>query len=142
MEFLVDHLSQLEQVAESLIKYAGERKKITLSGEIGAGKTTFVKAFCQYLGVKDKVSSPTFSLINTYAFNKDGQTQETLIHHMDLYRLKTPEEALDIGIDDYLYNEDYCLIEWPGLIQYLLPEDTIEIKFEFVDISTRKIIFL
>lgn len=142
MEFLVDHLSQLEQVAAALIKYAEKRKKMTLSGEIGAGKTTFVKAFCKKLGVQDKVSSPTFSLINTYAFNKGDQAQETLIHHMDLYRLKTPEEALEIGIEDYLYNEDYCLIEWPGLISYLLPEDTIEIKFEFVDISTRKIIFL
>ena len=107
---------------------------------MGAGKTTFVKAFCQYLGVKSLASSPTFSLVNEYVYLENGV--EKLIHHLDLYRLKDLDEALDIGVEEYLYDDDYCLIEWPQIIEPLLDADVLKISFEISGNSTRKIVIL
>lgn len=134
--------AELPKVVEALLAHAAGRKKIALSGEIGAGKTTLIQAFCRHLGVEEPVASPTFSLINEYDyFNEDNQQLE-LIYHMDLYRLEDIEEALNIGIEEYLDNEDYCLIEWPELIEPLLPEDCVRIKLEITGDSSRKILFL
>ncbi len=138
--FNTPSVSDLLKAAEWLLKQAAGRKKIVLYGEMGAGKTTFVKAFCQYLGVQSLVSSPTFSLVNEYVYVEKGV--EKLIHHLDLYRLKDLEEALDIGIEDYLYDHDYCLIEWPQIIEPLLDADVLKISFEISDNSTRKIVIL
>ena len=141
MEIIVDGVDNLKSAAKQLIDFAGDRKKWTFVGEIGAGKTTFIKELCELLGVSEKVTSPTFSLINEYIISSD-QTSESLIHHIDLYRLENMEEAIDIGIEDYLYDPHYCFIEWPQLIQPILPDNTLEINIEIIDNSTRKIIFL
>ena len=124
-----------------IVKALRDRRKIALYGEMGAGKTTFVTAFCSYLGVQDTTGSPTFSLVNTYAYRAaDGS--EAWIHHLDLYRLETTEEALDIGIEDVLYDPWYCFIEWPQLAEELLPPDSASIKLEILSETKRSIVIL
>lgn len=137
MEIIVHQLHELDKAAQKLLEFAGERRKFAFYGEIGAGKTTFIQAICRQLGVQEAVVSPTFALVNEYPASS-GE----LIYHLDLYRLKNAQEALDIGIEDMLYDENYCLIEWPELIEALLPEDVVRIKLEIVDHSTRKILLL
>jgi len=137
MEFTIQKATDLEQAARQLLHFAGARRKFAFFGEIGAGKTTFIQAICGQLGVQEAVVSPTFALVNEYT----SPTEDT-IYHLDLYRLKNMQEALDIGIEDMLYDAHYCFIEWPELIEELLPEDTVRIKLSFVADSTRKVVFL
>jgi tRNA threonylcarbamoyladenosine biosynthesis protein TsaE len=139
-EFTTYHPSDLEDAVDWVLKKAKDNKKIMLYGEMGAGKTTFVKAFCKHFGVKDKASSPTFSLVNEYIYSENGA--EKFIHHMDFYRLKTIEEAMDIGIEEYLYDDSYCLIEWPHIIEPILPDNVFKINMEIMSNSTRKIVIL
>lgn len=139
-EFPIPSVSDLPGATEWLLEEAGGQKKMMLYGQMGAGKTTFVKAFCERLGVKSLASSPTFSLVNEYVYVENGV--EKLIHHLDLYRLENLEEALDIGIEEYLYDDDYCFIEWPQIIEPLLDEEVLKISFEISDNSTRKIVIL
>jgi len=150
VEIILKDIAELEIAVRELLAFAETsptvsggrgRKKMIFIGEIGAGKTTFIKALCAQLGVEEKVTSPTFSLVNQYSyFDKEGHEQ--LIYHLDLYRLKNREEALDIGIEDILYEDAYCFIEWPELIEDLLPDNIVKISIEIVDDSTRKILFL
>lgn len=140
-EIVIRDLSELDQAVQSLLNYLGERRKIAFAGEIGAGKTTFIQAFCRHLGVEAPATSPTFSLVNEYSF-KDASGHRRYIYHMDLYRLKRVEEALDLGIEEYLDSEDYCLIEWPELLKELLPEDTVWINIHIMSDSTRKVLVL
>lgn len=123
-KFTLNNISELPQLVENFLTFANGRKKVILYGQIGAGKTTFVKAFCEKMQTQETANSPTFSLVNEYEY--DGG----LIYHLDLYRLKSTDEAIDIGIEDYLYEDDYCFIEWPELIENLLPDDVIMMKFE------------
>jgi len=141
MEVLIESPEQLQAWMPTFFKLVEGRRKFVLYGDIGAGKTTFVQAFCQKLGVEDAVTSPTFALVNAYSFAQNGK-QEGSIYHLDLYRLETVEEALDIGIEDYLYDENYCLVEWPQLIEDLLPEDVVRIKLEILEHSKRKLVLL
>ncbi len=133
---------QIPTIAQELLQAVGNRKKIAFHGQIGAGKTTLIKEICRQLGVREQVCSPTYGIINQYSYT-DAQTGESrLIHHIDLYRLNRLEEALDIGIEDSLYDDDFCFIEWPDLIESILPEEFIQIKIEILENSGRKIIFL
>ncbi len=138
----INRLEEVPLAAEALLAYADGRRKMVFTGEVGAGKTTLIQAVCRRLGVAgEQAVSPTFALINEYEYEgHDGE--KGLIAHIDLYRLKSLEEALNIGIEDYLYGPDYCLIEWPEIIGPLLPEDTVQIKLEIIGESSRKILFL
>lgn len=136
MELEIHSLGELESVAEKLLQYAGSERLFTFQGEIGAGKTTLIQAICRHLGVEEEVTSPTFALVNEYA-GTPGR-----IYHLDLYRLKTEQEALDMGIEEYLDSGEYCFIEWPEVIADLLPADFIAVKIELSPESSRKIIFL
>lgn len=127
MEIAVHQEIELPKAVEALLAFAQNKKKFALTGDLGAGKTTFVQAFCRHFNVREKVTSPTYSLVNEYTFLEENG-QEQLIHHLDLYRLETLEEAQEIGIEEYLYDEYYCLIEWPGLIAGLLPENVVHVK--------------
>ena len=118
-------MADLPHVAQSIIEFAGEEKIWALTGDMGTGKTTLTKAICAALGVKDIVQSPTFSIVNEY-MDKQGDP----IFHFDFYRLKSPEEALEIGIEDYFYSGNLCLIEWPKKIGGLLPEQFLRIAIE------------
>lgn len=140
MELIIKDLDELELAVAKLLDFANGRKKILFTGEIGAGKTTFIKYFCQHFQVQEHVTSPTFSLINEYEYEENAQIK--LIHHLDLYRLKSAQEALDIGIEDYLFDEDYCLIEWPEIIESLLPDDVVRINIELQPDSSRKMLIL
>mgnify|MGYP000377087574 CR=1 FL=1 len=141
MELNISKTDQLPAVVQELLSYANGKTKLLFTGEIGAGKTTFIQSFCNHFGVREHVTSPTFSLINEYSF-KDEKGQEQFIYHLDLYRLKNVQEAIDIGIEEYLYSDYYCLIEWPELIESLLPEEVVRINIEILEDSSRNIIFL
>lgn len=137
MEFIINDLDALQQAAQKLLDFASDRKKMIFTGDIGAGKTTFIQYICKHLGVEEAVTSPTFPIINQYILNSKDR-----IYHIDLYRLKSEAEAIDIGIEDYLFDENYCFIEWPQIIENLLPEEIVRISIETLDDSTRKMIFL
>ena len=114
------YLPEINSAATTFLQTIGERKIIALHGQMGAGKTTFVHAVCDTIGVKDAVSSPTFSIINEYA-SADGKT----IYHIDLYRLKDEEEALAAGVEECLYSGNLCLVEWPEIAPRLFPDETV-----------------
>ncbi len=144
-EFIIHTKSDLPSAVEWLLVQAEGKRKIMLYGEMGAGKTTFTKVFCQYFGVDSATtSSPTFSLVNEYFYENRGNTEggQKVIHHLDLYRLKNVEEAMDMGIEDYLYDDNYCLIEWPQIIESIMPEDVLKISIELMSDLTRKIVVL
>ncbi len=115
------------------------RRKIALYGDMGAGKTSLVKAFCDHLGVRESTASPTFSLVNQYSYVDENGTL-ALFHHLDLYRLRSPQEAFDIGIEDLLYDPWYCFIEWPQLVVDLLPAETAKVQLEIMDPFTRRLL--
>lgn len=116
-------LQELAFVAKLVLRLADGHKTWILEGDMGAGKTTFVKAICQLLGVKDMVQSPTFSLVNEYLTDKGEKC-----YHFDFYRIKNEEEALDIGVEEYFESGNYCFIEWPGKIPNLLPDRYLKIS--------------
>jgi tRNA threonylcarbamoyladenosine biosynthesis protein TsaE len=110
---------------------------------MGAGKTTFIKAVCQELGVEDEVTSPTFAIVNEYSIDKvqSSKFKVQCIYHFDFYRIKRLEEAYDIGFDDYIDSGNLCFIEWPELIEELLPEDAIRVEIEETDNGSRIVRF-
>ena len=125
--------TEIEQAAKFLLSNIQNQKTLLFYGEMGAGKTTFIKAFCAALGVEDTVSSPTFSIVNEYHY------PEGKIYHFDCYRLKNQYEALDIGFEEYLYSGNYCLIEWPEKIPDLLPPNYLRISLEVRSDQQRKL---
>ena len=127
-------LKETNKAAISFLKEFKEERIFAFYGKMGAGKTTFIKALCQTLGSKDNITSPTFAIINEYDTPDSGQ-----IYHFDFYRIKNIEEAMDIGIDDYLNSGDYCFIEWPEKIEELLPEELIEINIKETSPTSRLI---
>jgi len=120
--------------AKAFIKEFKYERIFAFYGEMGAGKTTFIKALFQSLGSKDNITSPTFSIINEYDTPSSGQ-----IYHFDFYRIQNLEEAMDIGIDEYLNSGDYCFIEWPEKIETLLPEELIEVTIKETSTTSRLI---
>ncbi len=138
--FTVNGAQALLETARDMLRLAGPRRKFALYGQLGAGKTTLVQAICQVLEVRETVASPTFALVNEYTYKDKGA--EAYVYHIDLYRLRTLEEALDIGIEEYLDSPHYCFVEWPQLIEPLLDEHTVRINLEIEGDSVRKILFL
>ena len=127
----------LDKIQETAAKLAAETstfKVFAFHGEMGAGKTTFVHALCEAIGVEDVISSPTFSIINQYRTNK-GQT----VYHMDLYRIKDENEAINAGVEDCFYSGDICFVEWPEKAPDIFPDDTLHISITSVNENTRKI---
>ncbi len=120
----VNSLDSLPAAARQFIADMGDRTVVALHGEMGAGKTTFINALCRELGVEsDPTASPTFALVNEYR----SDTTAELIYHFDLYRLENLDEAIDMGIEDYLDCGALCLIEWPDVVDPMLPDDTIDL---------------
>jgi tRNA threonylcarbamoyladenosine biosynthesis protein TsaE len=130
--FICSEEQEVPAIIEQCLPLIQQYRIITFEGNLGAGKTTFIKYLCTTLKSTGHISSPTYSLINEY------ECEGGKIYHMDLYRLKSTEEALDIGIEDYLYSSSYCFIEWPELITPLLPDNFLHIKIIAID-NQRKI---
>ncbi|MDO9374522.1 MAG: tRNA (adenosine(37)-N6)-threonylcarbamoyltransferase complex ATPase subunit type 1 TsaE [Ferruginibacter sp.] len=126
--------SQIGEAADGLIKNLDSHRVLAFHGEMGAGKTTFIHALCEAMGVKDNISSPTFSIINQYT----SGNSET-IFHMDLYRLKDEAEAINAGVEDCLFSGDLCLVEWPGKAPGIFPDDTLHVYISVIDELTRKL---
>lgn len=118
---IINNISELPAAAIQLIKAFGNKKVIAFYGEMGAGKTTLIKAVCAELGVKETISSPTFSIVNEYHSSVGKK-----IYHFDFYRINTISEAYDMGYEEYFYSDAYCFVEWPEKIAELLPEDVLK----------------
>jgi len=129
-------LEQIPDAATKLLSSATAYKVFALHGEMGAGKTTFIHALCEAMGIRDVVTSPTFSIINQYK-TADGQT----VYHMDLYRIKDENEAINAGVEDCMYSGDLCLVEWPEKAPGIFPENTLHMTISSVDDNTRKLKF-
>jgi len=128
---------ELPAIASSLIEYHKDKRIFAFHGEMGAGKTTFIKTICNLLNVTDTVTSPTFAIVNEYLTRDTGS-----VFHFDLYRIKSWTEMLEIGYEDYFYSGNYCLLEWPEKIVNLLPEETVHVNIVVSqDGSTRTITF-
>lgn len=126
MQIKISSLDGLDAAAKEFVKAMGDRTIFAFYGKMGAGKTTFIKAICKALGVDDEVTSPTFSIVNEYR----SDTTAELVYHFDFYRIKKLEEVYDMGFEDYFYSGAVCLIEWPELIEELLPGDAVKVKIE------------
>ena len=135
MNIKIHSLEQIREAARQFIQYIGDHRVFAFYGEMGAGKTTFIKAICEELGVKDVITSPTFAIVNEYT-SSDGP-----IYHFDFYRIKKLEEVYDMGFEDYFYSGALCFIEWPELIEEVLPEDAVKVQIKEEEDGSRAILF-
>lgn len=135
MQLNIKSIETISDTATEFIKQMGDSTVFAFHGKMGAGKTTFIKAVCEKLGVEDVINSPTFAIINEYRSNS-GE----LIYHFDFYRIKSEEEAFDFGYEDYFYSGSLCFIEWPERIESLLPNDTVNVTITESENGERTII--
>ena len=126
-------IENIREVARKFVEEIGERRVFAFYGKMGAGKTTFIKAVCEELGVEDVITSPTFAIVNEYT------SGEKSIYHFDFYRIKKLEEVYDMGYEEYFYSGALCFIEWPELIEELLPEDAVKVIIETLPSGGRSI---
>jgi tRNA threonylcarbamoyladenosine biosynthesis protein TsaE len=133
MNIEINSQEDLKSAAIQLLEFAGDEKILLFEGDMGAGKTTFIKVICEVLGVEDLVSSPTFSIVNEYL------AASAKIYHFDFYRIKNIQEAYDIGYEEYFYSGDRCLVEWPERIEALLPEHHVKVNIQITGPEQRMI---
>ncbi|MDB5119206.1 MAG: tRNA ((37)-N6)-threonylcarbamoyltransferase complex ATPase subunit type 1 TsaE [Sphingobacteriales bacterium] len=131
MNYIIETIDDLPGAASQLLNFAEQEKVFLFSGDMGAGKTTFIKSICSFLGVNETVTSPTYSLVNQYEGN------DNTIYHFDFYRIKTEGEAYDIGFEEYLYSGSYCFIEWPEKIENLWPDKYVKVSLSLTDHNQR-----
>jgi tRNA threonylcarbamoyladenosine biosynthesis protein TsaE len=135
-EIIVNGIEDLPRAARVFLEKKGGATIVAFYGSMGAGKTTFITALCEALGVKDVVNSPTFTIVNEY---RDGRGDS--VYHFDFYRINRLSEALDIGLYEYFDSGSLCLIEWPEMIEELLPEETLKVQILTDDARTRRLLF-
>ena len=133
----IQDIEHIREAAREFIQQMGDAHVFAFYGKMGAGKTTFVKAICEKLGVQDVITSPTFAIINEYEASSTGQYEGIPIYHFDFYRIKKLEEVYDMGYEDYFYADALCFIEWPELIEDILPEDAVKVSIEEQPDGTR-----
>ena len=134
MEIKINSLDSIHEAAKQFIAAMEDNTVFAFYGKMGAGKTTFIKAICEELGVNDVINSPTFAIVNEYA-DADGEP----VYHFDFYRIKNLGEAYDIGSEEYFYSGSPCFIEWPELVEPLLPEETVAVRIEVHDDQSRTV---
>lgn len=137
MEIKINSLEEIDDAARQFIASMGDSKVFAFYGKMGAGKTTFIKAVCEALGVDDVITSPTFAIVNEYQSATTGES----IYHFDFYRIKKLEEVYDMGYEDYFYSGCLCFLEWPELIEELLPEDACKVTIEETSDGARMVKF-
>ena len=130
MEIKIQDLSQIRDAARQFIDMIADLTDFAFYGKMAAGKTTFIKAICEELGVKDVITSPTFAIVNEYSIDHSPLNIDHSLYHFDFYRIKKLEEVYDMGYEDYFYSGSLCFIEWPELIEELLPDDAIRVIIE------------
>lgn len=133
-EFVITSTDNIVEVAEEFINYFKDNRLFAFKGKMGAGKTTFIKALCEVLKVKDTVCSPTFAIVNVYLTENEEE-----IYHFDFYRLNSPSQAFDIGIEEYFYSGNYCFMEWAENIEELVPEDCLWVEIEEMEDKSRRL---
>ena len=136
MEIKIQDIDHIREAAREFIEHIGEHRVFAFYGKMGAGKTTFVKAICEELGVDDVITSPTFAIVNEYT-SGEGDS----IFHFDFYRIKKIEEVYDMGYEDYFYSGSLCFIEWPELIEDILPDDAIRVNIAEQEDGSRLVAF-
>ena len=137
MEIRIDNIGNIRQAARQFIDHMGTGKVFAFYGKMGAGKTTFIKAVCEELGVEDVITSPTFAIVNEYTSSTTGES----VFHFDFYRIKKIDEVYDMGYEDYFYGGNLCFLEWPELIESLLPEDVTKVHITTEADGSRTISF-
>lgn len=137
MKITIRELGQIDEAARQFIAAMGPARVIAFYGKMGVGKTTFIKALCEQLGVHDVITSPTFAIVNEY--EASGVTGG--ICHFDFYRIKRLEEVYDMGYEDYFYSGVLCFIEWPELIEDLLPDDAVRVSIAEQEDGSRLVTF-
>lgn len=139
MEIRISNLDNIREAARQFIENIGDHRVFAFYGKMGAGKTTFIKAICEELGVEDVITSPTFAIVNEYTSQSSLLTPHDSIFHFDFYRIKKLEEVYDMGFEDYFYSGSLCFIEWPELIEEVLPEDAVKVTIEENADGTRSV---
>ena len=130
----INSLEEINSTAKQFLELVGKKRVFAMYGAMGVGKTTFVKAICEEMGVQDTINSPTFAIVNEYHTRK-----EDIIYHFDFYRIDDVQEAYDFGYEDYFYSNAMCFIEWPEKIDSILPNDVVEVHFKEEADGTRTI---
>ena len=141
MEIKIQDLGHIREAAREFIENIGDHTVFAFYGKMGAGKTTFIKAICEELGVEDVITSPTFAIVNEYTSHSTLLTPHSSIYHFDFYRIKKLEEVYDMGFEEYFYSGSLCLIEWPELIEEVLPEDAVKVSIQEKEDGSRAILF-
>lgn len=131
----IPSLEQIHEAARQFVAEMGDNTVFAFYGKMGAGKTTFIKALCEELGVSDVITSPTFAIVNEYRSDDAGE----LIYHFDFYRIKKLDEVYDMGYEDYFYSGALCFIEWPELVEELLPGHTVKVTIEVGEDESRRL---
>lgn len=137
MNINITSLDNIHEAARQFIAAMGDNTVFAFYGKMGAGKTTFIKAVCEELGVTDPINSPTFAIVNEYRSDTTGE----LIYHFDFYRIQKIEEVYDMGYEDYFYSGALCFIEWPELVEEVLPGDAVSVRIDEQEDSTRTVTF-
>ncbi|MBR5084117.1 MAG: tRNA (adenosine(37)-N6)-threonylcarbamoyltransferase complex ATPase subunit type 1 TsaE [Prevotella sp.] len=137
MKIIIDNIESIGKAAKEFISQMGDHTIFAFYGKMGSGKTTFIKAICEELGVEDVITSPTFAIVNEY----HTATTDEVIYHFDFYRIKKTEEVYDMGYEEYFYSGDLCFIEWPELIEDLLPEDAVRVNIHEIEDGKREVEF-
>lgn len=137
MEIIINSIEEIDEAARTFAANMGDGDVFAFYGGMGAGKTTFIKALCRCLGVDDVITSPTFSIVNEYhRADSDG-----IVYHFDFYRIKKLDEVYDMGYEEYFYSGCPCFIEWPELVEDLLPEDAVKVRIETLENGVRVVKF-
>lgn len=136
MEIKIESLDGIRAAAKEFVANIGDATVFAFYGSMGAGKTTFIKAVCEELGVEDVITSPTFAIVNEYR----SATTDELIYNFDFYRIKKLDEVYDMGYEDYIYSGALCFIEWPELIEELLPTDAVKVNITVGEDGCRKVV--